>query len=176
MIYKLPLLERVANLARYPSRCTLVCVDGVSVFVGHDSETVSPDEVRSAFISTRERFTYIIADCVEEAMGIFRTEWEGARGGRRGPESNALRINPDKPIIPLPECERLHWNREGMPICGEEILYDDDEDDLLGSFIGNGEFGMCVLAGGYDPPSECPVWEAENFACELEQPLRLPTS
>jgi hypothetical protein len=54
-------------------------------------------------------------------------------------------IDKEQGVVCLPECERICKNHEGDYICGEE-----SGDD------GNGEFGMCVLAG-FDPAEQCPV-------------------
>lgn len=146
-LFRVPLLERFAEVSTRGSRTSVMVVDGVGLFVKHDpDQMVTHDLVRRCLIGVKHNVCLVEAKSVSGAVEKFLNEWEGARtGGGRGPASFALRIDPSRPIVKLPFCENLHRNRTQEFICGPEA-----------GQSGNGEFGMCVLQG-YDSPEECPI-------------------
>ena len=153
-VYRIPLKERFVVLGQnvIKARRLYVVVDGIGLAVEYDNDAqLTPKGLRGHLIGERDTHALVEASSPEEAITQFLTEWHGAIPGKQlTPEpqrSPALWINPAQPIHEYPSCSLLHKSRKREEfICGEEE-----------GTNGNGEFGMCILAGFDGPDFYCPI-------------------
>lgn len=160
-LYEIPLWERQIKCSRFPAWTACLHVDEVGVYVYGDDDNTPPlttDFLRRCLTLRNPTRAFIEASTPEEAVQKFYQEYEGAQTGGEKPEAKALWINTEKPILELPNCDKLHKNRREEFICGTPIhnlprhkLYGDK------SVENNGEHGMCILEGYDNPSFHCPI-------------------
>lgn len=161
---------------------TAVLVDGLGVCVYHlPDQAITVPDLRCRLICLQTTKCRIEADNLPRALERFFSEWEGAvkspvlveglsrwrawwlrfldRHGWLIMKSPALSVDPDEPVLELPDCSRLHHNRRGEYLCG--IPQGNSED-------AQGEFGMCVLEG-YEAPTSCPISSFLGRVYELKR-------
>ena len=147
-LYEIPLWMRFVGMPWLVlSKVKCLSIDEVGMFVYYEDEKeLEIESLRRRLTFRRKTRCLVEAESPEEAVGKFYSEWEGARIGGEDPESKALWINAEEPILEFPDCEHRGKNSHGQFICGEL-----EEDFQVG------KFGMCMLEG-YDAPFEdCPI-------------------
>lgn len=158
-IYRIPVLERftIVGRERMFQRSKYLVVDGIGVCVDYGAdEDLDPRNIRRHLIGLRSSHALIEAESPERAIERFFSEFHGAHAGEKGPDSKALRIDREQPILEYPPCSLLHRSRDRRFICGPEVGEN-----------GNGEFGMCVLEGYDEPGFYCPMYEAGKYRDSL---------
>lgn len=178
--YQLPLYERFIEMTYFGGFCTCKHVDEVGVFIYHEKgKKLLVSEIRKHLVGRRRTSCVVEAESMTAAIEKFYAEWEGAKIGGENEMAKALWIDRvdsrGKPsyntLEELPECSRIHLNRNGGITCGIPIHdlpnHPEKDDD---SWNNSGEHGMCGLEG-YDYPEEnCPMLDYLEIKDEL--PIR----
>ncbi len=166
-LFQIPLMRRSTSLGdpnAFGKKVRCLHVDKVGAFIHYDDEKqLDINFIRKHLICRAETRCLIDADTAEKAINIFYEEWKGAKiGGESVPEEKALWINEKKEILEFPNCERLHKNKKGEFICGEQDVEGD-----------TGIWGGCVL-NAYDAPDDCPISQFISHVFDLKDRGRLP--
>lgn len=144
-IYRIPVCRRILISNRALSNISLRLVDGIGLYVEYEEDEPTDQEIRSSLIGGQSSFVYLEANSFTGAINKFFQDFKGPRTGGRTYESRAIWINTQKPILELPDCERMHKNKKEEFICGQ--LEEEGE---------YGEYGLCMLEG-YDQEENCPL-------------------
>jgi len=168
LLFQIPLMQRSTILGspgKFGKKVKCFHIDKVGLFIYYEDEKqLDPNFIRKHLTFREHTYCIIEADTAKNAINIFYEKWEGAKiGGESVLEEKALWIDKDSEILELPNCERLHKNKKGEFICGEQGI----EEDL-------GIWGGCTLEG-YDAPEDCPIHEFTDKIYDLRKQEKLST-
>lgn len=149
--YIIPYEERFLNIVNNPSKYSLMVVDNVGLWVGHDKgQKPTESEVRRCLIGVSTHRWYVQAKDLQEALLKFYE----LPATKCGTKHRAVTIADSKhnPIIEYIGCKWLRNDeKRGCVACA----YFEEPNFKEG-------YTACILDGCDEPPSKCPIDEQKQ--------------